>query len=146
MRYGISAGWRNYLDLLPPSLPLAPEWSPVVHSPIANAGDGNSMNGLSSDDSLYSEVDAIACRKYLPDSIKCRTSDSINVPALYDLVLPRSLRLSRGSMEEDITDRRMIMRESTGRSRRRVIENAIWADELRPRIIFKCLHFYDRVA
>lgn len=49
-------------------------------------------------------------------------------------------------MEEDITDRRMIMRESTGRSRRRVIEDAICADELRPRIIVKCLHSYDRVA
>lgn len=33
------------------SLPLIPEWSPVVHSPIANADDGNFMNGLPSDDS-----------------------------------------------------------------------------------------------
>lgn len=32
-----------------------------------------------------SEVGAIARRKYLPDSIKCRASGSINVSALYDL-------------------------------------------------------------
>lgn len=90
-------------------LPHTPEWSPVVHSPIANAGRRKLHEWSTFRWFPFSE-DAIACWKYLPDSIKCLTSDSINVPALYDLVLARSLRLSRESMEEDITDGRMIMR------------------------------------
>jgi hypothetical protein len=34
---------------------------------------------------LLAEVGTIVRRKYLPDSIKCRASGSINVPVLYDL-------------------------------------------------------------